>query len=78
MTNYSNDNEFLPNHKYIHKFSGSDFAKPNERNLACVGFIDSMNAHRRFDFSSKVSRNFLAVLPAFTIICGMGLVEGII
>eukprot|EP00944_MAST-04C_sp_MAST-4C-sp1_P014260 g14260.t1 len=55
MTNYSNDNEFIPNHKYIHKFSGSDFAKPNERNLACVGFIDSMNAHRRFNFTSTVS-----------------------
>ena len=55
MKNSSNDSNFLPSHKYIHKFSGSDFPTPNERNLACARFIDSMNAHKRFDFSSTVS-----------------------
>ena len=43
MNNNNNNNEFLPDYKYINSFNGSNFPIPNERNLACVKYIDNMN-----------------------------------
>ena len=58
MNNNNNNNEFLPDYKYINSFNGSNFPIPNERNLACVKYIDNMNAHKRLNFSSNLSYFF--------------------